>query len=296
MPYAPVNGINLYYEDYGTGPAVILTPGGRVDREGLRPIAALLSGHCRVILHDRRNCGRSDVAISGDLSEQHHWAEEMAELLLHLDAAPAYAVGGSAGSRTSLTLAVRRPEVVKGVFIWEVSGGTRSAAATAPNYYGQFIAAAEQGGMPAVIATEYFAQRIQDNPANRERLLNMDAAAFCAVMRRWQDAYSLPNPVSDLTEQQLAGIQCPVVLFAGNTPDEVHHISAAEAAHRLIPHSELRPSAWTPAEWDIIGQHDHTFPGIAATNRYHMKAPFYTAQILAFIAQVEAHQPAAAAV
>ena len=292
MPYAKVNGINLYYEDYGRGPTVILTPGGRVDREGLRPLAALLSGQCRVILHDRRNCGRSEVAIHGELSEQHHWAEEMAELLLQLDAAPAYAVGGSAGSRTSLTLAVRRPEVVKGVFVWEVSGGPRSAAATAPNYYGQFIDAAEQGGMAAVVATEYFAQRCSDNPANRERLLNMDAAEFCAVLRRWQAAYSVPNPVSDLTEEQLAGIRCPVVMFAGNTPDEVHHISAAEAAHRLIPNAELRPSAWTAAEWDIIGQHDHTFPGIAATNRYHMKATFYAAQLLEFIARVEAQEPA----
>ena len=292
MPYAKVNGINLYYEDYGRGPTVILTPGGRVDREGLRPLAALLSGQCRVILHDRRNCGRSEVSIHGELSEQHHWAEEMAELLLQLDAAPAYAVGGSAGSRTSLTLAVRRPEVVKGVFVWEVSGGPRSAAATAPNYYGQFIDAAEQGGMAAVVATEYFAQRCSDNPANRERLLNMDAAEFCAVLRRWQEAYSVPNPVSDLTEEQLAGIRCPVVLFAGNSPDEVHHISAAEAAHRLIPNAELRPSAWTAAEWDIIGQHDHTFPGIAATNRYHMKAPFYAAQLLEFIGRVEAREPA----
>lgn len=294
MPYAKVNGINLYYEDYGRGPTVILTPGGRVDREGLRPLAALLSGQCRVILHDRRNCGRSEVSIGGELSEQHHWAEEMAELLLQLEAAPAYAVGGSAGSRTSLTLAVRRPEVVKGVFVWEVSGGPRSAAATAPNYYGQFIDAAEQGGMAAVVDTEYFAQRCSDNPANQERLLNMDAAEFCAVLRRWQEAYSVPNPVSDLTEEQLAGLRCPVVLFAGNSPDEVHHISAAEAAHRLIPNSELRPSAWTAAEWDIIGQHDHTFPGIAATNRYHMKATFYAAQLLEFIARVEAREPAAA--
>ena len=287
MPYTKINGINLYYEDYGTGPTVILTPGGRVDREGLRPIAALLSGQCRVILHDRRNCGRSEVAIYGELSEQHHWAEEMAELLLHLEAAPAYAVGGSAGSRTSLTLAARRPEVVKGVLVWEVSGGPRSAAETAPNYYGQFIAAAERGGMAAVLETEYFAQRIADNPANRERLLNMEASEFCAVMRRWQDAYSLPNPVSDLTEEQLAGISCPVVLFEGNTPDEVHHKSAAEAAQRWIPNAELRPSAWTDGEWDIIGQHDHTFPGIAATNRYHMKATFYAAQVLEFIARVE---------
>ena len=97
MPYVNVHGVNLYYEEYGTGPAVILTPGGRVDRNGLRPIAALLSPRCRVILHDRRNCGRSDVVIGGELSEQHLWAEEMAGLLVQIGAAPAYAAGGSAG-------------------------------------------------------------------------------------------------------------------------------------------------------------------------------------------------------
>ncbi len=293
MPYAHINGVNLYYEEYGTGPTVILTPGGRNDTNGLRPIAALLSAKCRVILHDRRNCGKSDIVINGELSEQSHWAEEMAGLLLQLGAAPAYVAGGSAGSRTSLTLAVRRPEVVKGVFIWEVSGGPRSAEVTAPNYYGQFIDAAERGGMQAVAETEYFAQRIQDNPSNREKLLAMDAAEFIAVMRRWRDSYSVPNPVSELTEEQLAGISCPVVMFEGNTPDEVHHKSAAEAAHRLIPNSELRPSAWTHAEWAIIGQHDHTFPGIAATNRYHMKSTFYAAQLLEFIAQIQAMEPAA---
>ena len=150
MPYVNVHGVNLYYEEYGKGPAVILTPGGRVDRNGLRPMAALLSPKCRVILHDRRNCGRSDVVIGGELSEQHLWAEEMAGLLVQIGAAPAYAAGGSAGSRTSLTLAVRHPEVVKGVFIWEVSGGPRSGELMAPGYYGQYIAAAERGGMAAV--------------------------------------------------------------------------------------------------------------------------------------------------
>ena len=292
MPYVNVNGVNLFYEEYGKGPTVILTPGGRVDREGLRPIAALLSSQCRVILHDRRNCGRSDVVIGGELSEQHLWAEEMAGLLKQIDAAPAYAVGGSAGSRTSLTLTVRHPEAVKGVFIWEVSGGPKSAEATSPNYYGQFIDAAEQGGMAAVVETEFFAQRIKDNPANEEKLLSMDPSEFIAVMSRWRAAYSVPNPVSDLTEAQLAGISCPVLMFEGNTPDDVHHVSAAESAHRLIPNSELCPSAWTHEEWDIIGQHDHTFPGIAATNRYHMKATFYAAQLLEFIAKVEAMEPA----
>src|ERR671925_1144378 len=213
MPYVNVNGVNLYYEEYGNGPAVILTPGGRVDRNGLRPMAALLSPKGRVILHDRRNCGRSDVVIGGELSEQHLWAEEMAGLLVQIGAAPAYAAGGSAGSRTSLSLAVRHPEVVKGVLIWEVSGGPRSAELMAPGYYGQYIDAAERGGMAAVAETEFFAQRIQDNPSNRERLLSMDVQEFCAVMRRWQAAFSALNPVGDLTEEQLKSIRCPVLAF-----------------------------------------------------------------------------------
>ncbi len=291
MPYTNVDGVNLYYEEYGTGPAVLLTPGGRGDTNALRPLAALVSPHCRVILHDRRNCGRSDIVISGDLSEQHIWAEEMAGLLKQIDAVPAYAVGGSAGSRTSVTLAVRHPEVVKGLFVWEVSGGPNSGALMSPGYYGQYIEAAERGGMAAVAETDFFAQRIKDNPGNRHRLMSMDVEQFCSAMRRWQGEFARPNPIGDVTEEQLKTVRCPTYIFEGNTPDEVHHKVAAENLHRLVPHSELHPSAWTHEEWDVIGQHDHTFPGIAATNRYSMKAPFYAAQLLEFIAKIEAASP-----
>ncbi len=296
MPYANVNGTNLYYEEYGTGPAVMLTPGGRNDANGLRPIAALLSTHCRVILHDRRNCGKSDIVIGGELSEQHAWGEEMAGLLKQIGAAPAYLIGGSAGSRTSITVAVRHPEVVKGIYVWEVSGGPASGTLMSPGYYGQYIDAAEQGGMAAVAETDFFAQRIKDNPSNRDRLMSMDVKEFLSVMRRWQAEFARPNPVGDLTEEELKSVTCPTVLLEGNTPDDVHHVSAAENAHRLMPNTELRPSAWTHDEWDVIGQHDHTFAGIAATNRYSMKAPFYAAQILEFVNKVEASQPATAQV
>jgi len=296
MPYANVNGTNLYYEEYGTGPAVMLTPGGRNDTNGLRPIAALLSPHCRVILHDRRNCGKSDIVIGGELSEQHAWGEEMAGLLKQIGAAPAYLIGGSAGSRTSITVAVRHPEVVKGIYVWEVSGGPISGTSMSPGYYGQYIDAAEQGGMAAVAETDFFAQRIKDNPSNRDRLMSMDVKDFLSVMRRWQAEFARANPVGDLTEEELRSVTCPTVLLEGNTPDDVHHVSAAENAHRLMPNTELRPSAWTHEEWGVIGQHDHTFAGIAATNRYSMKAPFYAAQILEFVNKVEASQPATAQV
>jgi len=295
MPYTKINGINLYYEDHGSGPAVILTPGGRGDTNALRPIAALLAPHLRVILHDRRNCGRSEVAIGGELSEQHHWAEEMAGLLSHIGAAPAYGAGGSAGSRTTLTMAARHPEVVKGVYVWEVSGGPISGAVMSPGYYGQFIEAAQKGGMEAVVETEFFAQRVKDNPDNRDRLMSMDPADFISAMTMWQSQFARPNPVGDMTEDELKSINCPVILKEGNTPDDVHHMSAAENAHRLIPDTELLPSAWSHDEWDTIGQHDHTFPGIAATNRYSMKATHYAAEILDFVTKQETVQPVSTA-
>ena len=122
-----------------------------------------------------------------------------------------------------------------------------------PGYYGQHIEAAERGGMPAVAATEFFEQRIRDNPNNLERILSMDPEEFCSVMRRWRDQFSQPNPVGDLTEEQLRSIDCPVLAFEGNTPDDVHHKSAAENVKRLVPHAELRPSAWTHEEWAVIG-------------------------------------------
>ena len=295
MPYAKINGINIYYEDHGSGPAVILTPGGRGDTNALRPLAALLAPHLRIILHDRRNCGRSEVAIGGKLSEQHHWAEEMAGLLKHIGASPAYICGGSAGSRTSLTVAARHPEVAKGCYVWEVSGGPTSGSVMSPGYYGQYIEAAEKGGMAAVVETEFFAQRVKDNPDNRERLMSMDPAQFISAMQAWQAAFARTNPVGDMTEDELKSIKCPVVLIEGNTPDDVHHVSAAKNAHRLIPHTELLPSAWSHEEWDTIGQHDHTFPGIAATNRYSMKATHYATQILEFVTKQEAAQPVSAA-
>ena len=98
-----------------------------------------------------------------------------------------------------MTLAVRHPELVSGLFIWEVSGGPRSAEIMSPGYYGQYIKAALEGGMQAVCNTEFFSQRIKDNPDNEAHLRSMEVENFVSVMQRWQDSFSRPNPVGDLT-------------------------------------------------------------------------------------------------
>ena len=246
MPTARINEINLVYEELGEGAPVVVIPGGRAGKEGARSLAQHLASHYRAIIYDRRNCGASDVVIGGDLSEQELWAEELHELLTHLNATPAYIAGGSAGCRVGLLLAIRHPKTVKGLLLWYVTGGATAAKQLGYNYYEQYIELAEQRGMQGVIESEFFAERITENPSNRDRLLAMNPQEFIQVMRRWRGFFTADKPVIGSTELALKTISVPMVIVPGN--DDVHPRAVGENLHRILPHSELHPPMYTPEE------------------------------------------------
>ena len=65
MPKITVNGVSLAYEILGDeGLSVVLTSGGRADKEACRPAAEALSLRFRVLIYDRRYCGASGVSNS----------------------------------------------------------------------------------------------------------------------------------------------------------------------------------------------------------------------------------------
>lgn len=248
MATAVINGATIHYEILGNGPPVALTPGGRMGMEAVRPLATHLAAEFRVLIYDRRNCGASDVVIGGDLSEQEIWADDLHALLDHLGMAPAYVGGGSAGCRVSLLLTLRHPQDVKGLLLWWVTGGPVAAERLGQLYYGQFIEAAQAGGMAAVIETPFFAERIQQNPGNRERLLAMDPAEFCSVMARWRTFFDegAYKPVIGATEDELRQIEVPAIIVPGN--DDIHPRAVGEGLHRILPKSELASDLFTPEE------------------------------------------------
>ena len=103
--------------------------------------------------------------------------------------------------------------------------------------------------MEAVALTPFFRERIEANPANRDRLLTTHPDAFVAALRNWNQSffYRIDTPVIAATRDQLRTIRCPTLVFEGN--DDLHSPEAAVALHELVEGSELAPLPWTTAEW-----------------------------------------------
>ncbi|MFN9122447.1 MAG: alpha/beta fold hydrolase, partial [bacterium] len=137
MPEAFVRGVILNYEVIGSeGPWIALTPGSRRSYHELIPLSKQLAkdGY-RVLLHDRRNCGASEVGIEGIGSEHEIWADDLHALAGQLGALPLFVGGSSAGARLAILFALRHPEAVSGLLLWRLTGGQHAVQKLARQYY-----------------------------------------------------------------------------------------------------------------------------------------------------------------
>jgi pimeloyl-ACP methyl ester carboxylesterase len=241
MPYTNIRGANLLHEVYGDhGPWLSLNSGGRHRYLEMAELGKQVAAKgFRVLVHDRRNTGASEIVIGGEGTEEDIWADDLVALLRHYHQGPAFFGGSSAGARLSMTVKRRHPEVVQGLLLMRITGGQFAAGRLPNTYYGQYIKAALEGGMAAVCQTAPYVERLTLNPSSRERLMAMDPKEYVAVMNRWLDAFiSGPiEPVMGIPEDELRTYKLPVLVVPGN--DKTHASFNGLAAHRLIEGSEL---------------------------------------------------------
>ena len=258
MPIASIRGVNLNYEVLGAhGPWLALSPGGRRALDLVKPLAQrMCDAGYRVLLHDRRNCGLSDIAIGGQSSEYEMWADDLYELLSRLNALPTILGGGSSGCRLSLLVALKYPDAVRALLLWRVTGGAFAAQRLTENYYEQYIRAARMGGMAAVCELDHFKERIAARPANRQTLMAMDPQAFIAAMERWRDQFrrGAELPVIGASEKDLSSVKVPTCIVPGN--DKTHNHAVGETAHRLIAGSELHDLFPGDLDVDLVPPED----------------------------------------
>ena len=152
MPMAIVRGLNINYEIVGdAGPWVALITGGRRGYQEFLPLAGKIAAEgFRVLLHDRRNTGASDIELEAHEVEEATWADDLRELLGQLDAAPAFIGGSSSGARTAIMFGLRHPDATRALMLLRVTGGAFPAKLLPEMYYGQFIDIAKEGGISCV--------------------------------------------------------------------------------------------------------------------------------------------------
>ena len=146
MATAKVNGAELYYEEAGSGPPIILSPGGLQGvASSYANVMDALSQEHRVIVYDRRFGGQSRspmVVQTWDMV-----CDDVFGLMDALGIEQSILGGGSFGAAISFGCAYRRPERVRAIFPSNIAGGVIcDGYLTCKLYKSMEVAAAESIG------------------------------------------------------------------------------------------------------------------------------------------------------
>lgn len=243
MPTAKVNGAQIYYEEAGSGPAVILSAGGLQGKAVLyQPVMDGLARENRVIAYDRRFGGRSSsplVVQTWDLA-----CRDVMGLMDALKIERAYLGGGSFGSDISLGCALRYADRVLAIFPSNVAGGFICDSYLASKLY-KSIDTALTLGMKELIDSfdpndrfgPFVPERASFDPEYRQALESTPPEEYAQVMRNTIYAlFSGARVTLGMSEGMLKNIRVPTLVMPGN--NDAHPRSAAEQVHRLVPQSQ----------------------------------------------------------
>ncbi|RDI69245.1 pimeloyl-ACP methyl ester carboxylesterase [Nocardia pseudobrasiliensis] len=213
--YAAVDGIEMYYADYGQGRPVLLLHGGLGSGEYWNyQVPALVRAGYRVIVADSRGHGRSTRTAepySYDLM-----SADVLALLDQLGLSRVDLVGWSDGGIIGLNLAINHPERLGKVFAYGANSdlsGLIPHGTDNPNFV-RYIDRAR---------TEY--QRLSPTPDQYDGFV-------AQITHMWE---TQPN----YTAAQLSAITVPITIADGEY-DEAIERSHTEYLARTIPHAQLR--------------------------------------------------------
>jgi pimeloyl-ACP methyl ester carboxylesterase len=181
--YAPLNGIKIWYAEFGKGEPVILLHGGLANSNYWGLQVPALEKHYRVIVMDSRGHGRStrnDQPYGYDLM-----ASDVVALMDYLKIKRAAIVGWSDGAILGLDIAIHHPERLTKLFAFAANSDPSGVADISKSpVFNAYIARAEK---------EY--ENLSATPTQYKAFLDQ-------ISKMWE---TQPN----FTKADLAGIKTP---------------------------------------------------------------------------------------
>jgi pimeloyl-ACP methyl ester carboxylesterase len=114
--FAPVNGLQMYYETYGSGnPLILIHGGGSTIESNWETMIPLLSPSFEVIAIETQSHGRT-ADIDRDFTFEQD-ADDIAGLLKYFKIPKADLFGFSNGGQIALQVAIRHPTIVKRMIV-----------------------------------------------------------------------------------------------------------------------------------------------------------------------------------
>ena len=223
MPKAPVNGIELYYESTGEGPAVLFAHGRGGNHLSWWQQVPVFCRKYRCVTFDHRGFGQSLNPPTEPGRDA--FVDDLRDLLDHLGIDSVFLVAQSMGGLTCLGFALEYPQRVKGLVLADTTGG---------------------------IGEDSVVDVIVNRKAPDDTMLRAVAPDFRDSDPAKAFLYreiNLMNPPKELEPngftsgegpkaQELAGMRVPTLLIVGSE-DVVMPPTAMELSHKLIPGSRL---------------------------------------------------------
>ena len=129
MPIAHLNGIDVYYEEHGSGPPLVLVHGFGVTHRFWEATVRALDGRYRTIVYDARGHGQSGVPDDLAAYDEAIFVEDVRALLDHLQIEQAAVGGISMGGNIALRFGMIHPERVSGLIVGAPGTGSDDARA-----------------------------------------------------------------------------------------------------------------------------------------------------------------------
>ena len=261
MPWAPVNGIDLYYEVHGSGPNLLFAHGQGGNHLSWWQQVAFFSRYYTCITFDHRAFGFSrDTNGKGRTS----FGADVIALLEHLDINDVRVVAHSMGGRSALPLALRATERCRAV----VFGGTNAGVSDEAIMQAQQAAAGARGGrgLGAFTVADSFKRERPDLYFLLRQISRLNPPRPADFLHPAQPPVD-PRPRGNVAERLLA-TGLPIMYLVGEF-DAITPPGLIEMCHRLLP-----------------GSRYHVFRG-SGHSAYFEKADEYNAVLLDFLRAVD---------
>jgi pimeloyl-ACP methyl ester carboxylesterase len=225
MPHAEGAGVDVHYDERGSGPPLLVVHGMASDAAQFAPVLDELAGAgLRAIALDRRGYGSSGTPEPYAATTVQEQAQDAGALLAALDAAPAVLVGDGFGALVVLELLVRRPELALAAVLADpplhafVPAATKALAAER-----ELLEAALREGGPAAAVLAWLGDAAEPARAARAAANHVGFFADYAGQSSWSPS-----------RRELRAIGVPVVVVTGPATPE-HVVAAADAVAGLVP-------------------------------------------------------------